>query len=208
MDNERLRKQIAFILEADKEKNILRQTHLSANGRRENDAEHAWHMALMVYLLKEYADEEFDVAKAMIMALIHDIVEIDAGDTYAYDSKGLETKEVREEQAAKRLFGLLPEDQGEELKSLFEEYEANETPEARFVRVMDNFQPLLLNNSNDGRDWKEHGIKKSQVMQRHAKTKLGSNVIWECSEKIIEDNVRKGNLIDDCYLPTRTSGPE
>ena len=208
MDNERLRKQIAFILEADKEKNIFRQTHLSANGRRENDAEHAWHMALMVYLLKEYANEEFDVAKAMIMALIHDIVEIDAGDTYAYDSKGLETKEVREEQAAKRLFGLLPEAQGEELKSLFEEYEATETPEARFVRVMDNFQPLLLNNSNDGRDWKEHGIKKSQVMQRHVKTKLGSNVIWECSEKIIEDNVRKGNLIDDCYVPTRTSRPE
>ena len=208
MDHERLRKQIDFILEADKEKNIFRQTHLSANGRRENDAEHAWHMALMVYLLKEYANEEFDVAKAMIMALIHDIVEIDAGDTYAYDSKGLETKEVREEQAAKRLFGLLPEAQGEELKSLFEEYEANETPEARFVRVMDNFQPLLLNNSNDGRDWKEHGIKKSQVMQRHVKTKLGSNVIWECSEKIIEDNVRKGNLIDDCYLPTRTSRPE
>lgn len=197
MGNERLRKQIAFILEADKEKNIFRQTHLSDNGRRENDAEHAWHMALMVYLLKEYANEEFDVAKAMIMTLIHDIVEIDAGDTYAYDSKGLETKEVREEQAAKRLFGLLPEDQGEELKSLFEEYEANETPEARFVRVMDNFQPLLLNNSNDGRDWKEHGIRKAQVLKRNEKTQLGSDVIWEYAEKIIEDNVRKGNLISD-----------
>lgn len=197
MDNERLRKQIDFILEADKEKNIFRQTHLSGNGRRENDAEHAWHMALMIYLLKEYANEEFDLAKAMMMALVHDIVEIDAGDTYAYDPEGLETKEVREEQAAKRIFGLLPEDQGEELKSLFEEYEANETPEARFVRVMDNFQPLLLNNSNDGNDWKEHGIGKSQVIQRHIKTKLGSNVIWGCSEKIIEDNVRKGNLKDE-----------
>ena len=197
MENERLRKQIDFILEADKEKNILRQTHLSGNGRRENDAEHAWHMAIMIYLLKEYANEEFDIAKAMLMALIHDIVEIDAGDTYAYDPKGLETKEAREEQAAKRLFGLLPEDQGEELKSLFEEYEANETPEARFVRVMDNFQPLLLNNSNDGRDWKEHEITKSQVLKRHMKTKLGSNVIWECSEKIIEDNVRRGNLKDE-----------
>ena len=197
MDHERLRKQIDFILEADKEKNIFRQTHLSGNGRRENDAEHAWHMALMVYLLKEYANEKFDLAKAMMMALVHDIVEIDAGDTYAYDSEGLETQEVREEQAAKRLFGLLPEDQGEELKSLFEEYGANETPEARFVRVMDNFQPLLLNNSNDGNDWKEHGIGKSQVLQRHNKTKLGSNIIWECSEKIIEDNIRKGNLKDD-----------
>lgn len=197
MENERLRKQIDFILEADKEKNILRRTHLTGNGRRENDAEHAWHMAIMIYLLKEYSNEEFDMAKAMLMALIHDIVEIDAGDTYAFDSKGLETKDVREAQAAKRLFGLLPEDQGEELKSLFEEYEANETPEARFVRVMDNFQPLLLNNSNDGRDWKEHGIGKSQVMQRHINTKLGSNVIWECSEEIIEDNVRKGNLKDE-----------
>ena len=197
MENERLRKQIDFILEADKEKNILRQTHLTGNGRRENDAEHAWHMAIMIYLLKEYANEEFDMAKAMLMALIHDIVEIDAGDTYAFDAKGLETKDAREEQAAKRLFGLLPEDQGEELKSLFEEYEANETPEARFVRVMDNFQPLLLNNSNNGRDWMEHGIGKSQVMQRHIKTKLGSHVIWECSEEIIEDNVRKGNLKDE-----------
>ena len=180
MENERLRKQIDFILEADKEKNILRQTHLTGNGRRENDAEHAWHMAIMIYLLKEYANEEFDMAKAMLMALIHDIVEIDAGDTYAFDAKELETQDAREEQAAKRLYGLLPEDQGEELKSLFEEYEANETPEARFVRVMDNFQPLLLNNSNGGRDWKEHGIGKSQVINRHIKTKLGSDVIWEC----------------------------
>ena len=197
MDHERLRKQIEFILEADKEKNIIRQTHLSGNGRRENDAEHAWHMAAMIYLLKEYANEEFDIAKAMMMALIHDIVEIDAGDTYAYDSQGLETKDEREAQAAKRIFGLLPEDQGEELKGLFEEYEANETPEARFVRVMDNFQPLLLNNSNDGQDWKEHGIRKSQVMKRHIATQLGSNEIWECCEKIIEDHVRKGNLIDE-----------
>lgn len=197
MENERLRKQIDFILEADKEKNILRRTHLSENGRRENDAEHAWHMAIMIYLLKEYANEEFDMAKAMLMALIHDIVEIDAGDTYAFDSKGMETKEVREAQAAKRLFGMLPEDQGEELKSLFEEYEANETSEARFVRVMDNFQPLLLNNSNNGRDWIEHGIGKSQVMQRHISTKLGSKVIWECSEEIIEAHVKKGNLKDE-----------
>lgn len=197
MENERLRKQIDFILEADKEKNILRQTHLTGNGRRENDAEHAWHMAIMIYLLKEYSNEEFDMAKAMLMALIHDIVEIDAGDTYAFDAKGLETQDAREAKAARRLFGMLPEDQGEELKSLFEEYEANETPEARFVRVMDNFQPLLLNNSNNGRDWKEHGIGKSQVINRHIKTKLGSDVIWECSEKIIEDNVRKGNLKDE-----------
>lgn len=197
MENERLEKQIDFILEADKEKCILRQTHLSGNGRRENDAEHAWHMAVMVYLLKEYANEEIDLAKAMMMALIHDIVEIDAGDTYAYDSKGLETQKVREEQAADRIFGLLPKDQGEELKSLFEEFEAYETPEARFVRAMDNFQPLLLNNSNDGKDWIEHGIRKSQIMKRNNKTKLGSNIIWEYIEKVIDKHVRKGNIRDD-----------
>lgn len=197
MENERLRKQIAFIMEADKEKNILRQTHLSGNGRRENDAEHAWHMAVMIYLLKEYANAEFDLAKAMIMALIHDIVEIDAGDTYAFDDKGMETKEARERLAAERIFGILPQDQDEELRGLFEEYEANETPEARFVRVMDNFQPLLLNHSNDGRDWKEHGIRKSQVMKRHITTKLGSDEIWKYSEQLIEDNIRKGNLTDE-----------
>ena len=197
MEKKRLEKQIDFILEADKEKNIIRQTHLSENGRRENDAEHAWHMAMMVYLLKEYANEKIDVAKAMMMALIHDIVEIDAGDTYAYDTKGLETQKVREEQAAERIFGLLPDDQGEELKSLFQEFEASETSEARFVRAMYNFQPLLLNDSNDGRDWREHQIGKTQVMKRHTKTKLGSNIIWERTEKIIEENIRNGNIKDD-----------
>ena len=197
MENERLEKQIDFILEADKEKNIIRQTHLSGNGRRENDAEHAWHMAIMVYLLKEYANEEIDVAKAMMMALIHDIVEIDAGDTYAYDPKGLETQKMREEQAAERIFGLLPYDQEEELRNLFQEFEASETPEARFVRAMDNFQPLLLNDSNDGGDWREHEIGKTQVMKRHTKTKLGSDVIWERAREIIEGHVKKGNIKDD-----------
>ena len=197
MEKERLEKQIDFILEADKVKNIIRQTHLSGNGRRENDAEHAWHMAMMVYLLKEYANEKIDVAKAMMMALIHDVVEIDAGDTYAYDTKGLETQKVREEQAAERIFGLLPDDQGEELKSLFQEFEASETPEARFVRAMDNFQPLLLNDSNDGGDWREHEIGKTQVMKRHTKTKLGSDVIWERAREIIEKHVKKGNIKDD-----------
>ena len=197
MEKERMEKQIDFILEADKEKNIFRQTHLSENGRRENDAEHAWHMAMMVYLLKEYANEEIDVARAMMMALIHDIVEIDAGDTYAYDPKGLETQKAREEQAAERIFGLLPDDQGEELRSLFQEFEASETPEARFVRAMDNFQPLLLNDSNDGRDWREHEIGKTQVMKRHIKTELGSNIIWERTREIIEKHVRKGNIKDD-----------
>lgn len=194
MEKERFEKQLAFILEADKEKNILRQTHLSGHGRRENDAEHAWHMALMIYLLKEYANEKIDVAKTMMMALIHDIVEIDAGDTYAYDSEGLKTQQEREKQAAERIFGLLPDDQKEELKSLFEEFEAYETPEAKFAHAMDNFQPLLLNHSNGGGDWREHNVQKSQVMGRQSKTALGSKEIWEYSEKIIDCNVRKGNI--------------
>ena len=149
MDKQRFEKQLDFILEADKEKKILRQTHITGYERQENDAEHAWHMAMMIYLLKEYANKEFDVAKAMMMALTHDIVEIDAGDTYAYDEKGKETQAEREAQAAERLYGLLPEDQASELRGLFEEFEACETPEARFVRAMDNFQPLLLNNANE-----------------------------------------------------------
>lgn len=120
MENKRLKEQLDFILEIDKEKNILRQTHLSGHGRRENDAEHAWHMATMIYLLKEYANSEIDLAKTMMMALIHDIVEIDAGDTYAYDAEGLATQKEREEKAAKRIFGLLPEEQGNEMRALFE----------------------------------------------------------------------------------------
>jgi len=197
MDNERFQKQLAFILEADKEKNIFRQTHLSGHGRRENDAEHAWHMAMMIYLLKEYANEPFDVAKAMMMALIHDIVEIDAGDTYAYDEAGLATQKEREEKAADRIFGLLPDDQRDELRALFEEFEAYETPESRFAHVMDNFQPLLLNDSNDGADWREHTIRKSQVLKRQSKNVLGSEVIWKYVESLINKNVENGNIINE-----------
>ena len=181
MEKARFEKQLQFILEADKEKNILRQTHLSGHGRRENDAEHAWHMALMAYLLKEYANEKIDLAKTMMMALIHDIVEIDAGDTYAYDAKGAKTQKEREEQAA-------------ELKGLFEEFESLATPEARFARAMDNFQPLLLNDSNGGSDWREHGVQKSQVVGRHAATSLGSKEIGEYSMRLIDENVEKGNI--------------
>lgn len=197
MDSERFKKQLDFILEADKEKNIFRQTHISGYSRCENDAEHAWHMALMIYLLKEYSNEEFDVAKAMMMAIIHDIVEIDAGDTYAYDMRGLETQKERERLAADRIFGMLPCDQENHLRSLFEEFEAGETAEARFVKAMDNFQPLLLNNLNDGEDWKRHSVRKSQVVKRQSRTKLGSEGIWEYSKQLIEENVKKGNIIRD-----------
>lgn len=197
MDKERFEKQVAFILEADKEKNILRQTHLSGHGRQENDAEHAWHMAMMIYLLKEYANEPIDLAKTMMMALIHDIVEIDAEDTYAYDAAAMETQAERERLAAERIFGLLPDDQKEELKGLFEEFEAGETAEAKFARTMDNMQPLLLNNSNDGGDWREHQVTRTQIMKRHARNQLGSEVIGAYTKELIEENIRKGNIRDE-----------
>lgn len=197
MDRERLEKQIRFILEIDKEKNILRQTHLTGHGRRENDAEHAWHMTLMIYLLREYANEEVDVTRAMMMALIHDIVEIDAGDTYAYDDSGLATQQEREREAMHRIFGLLPEDQKNELISLFEEFEACSTPEAKFAHAMDNFQPLLLNHSNGGSDWVEHGVTETKVFKRHRQTAAGSEDIWNYSREILEENIEKGNIKRD-----------
>ena len=190
MDQERFEKQLRFILEIDREKNILRQTHLSGGGRQENDAEHAWHMAVMAYLLREYANEPIDLAKTMMMILIHDVVEIDAGDTYAYDEAGAATQR-------ERLFGLLPEDQGRELRELFEEFEAYETPEARFAHTMDNFQPLMLNDSNGGGDWRAHGVRRSQVEKRNEKTGTGSGKIWDYMQKIIEKNVQKGNLLEE-----------
>ncbi|MBQ5824958.1 MAG: HD domain-containing protein [Clostridia bacterium] len=194
MDMERFKKQIDFILEADKEKEIYRQTHLTGYIRPENDAEHAWHMAIMIYLLREYSNQEFDVAKAMMMALIHDIVEIDAGDTYAYDTAALETQAEREEQAAERIFGLLPRDQYEEMKALFYEFEAGESAEARFAKSMDNFQPLLLNDYNNGRDWREHDVCRTQVEKRQSRSQKGSEFIWKYTKDIIERNVKKGNI--------------
>lgn len=197
MDRERFEKQLSFILETDKEKNVLRQTHLSGHGRRENDAEHAWHMAMMIYLLKEYANEEFDLAKSMMMAIIHDIVEIDANDTYAYDTKAQETQREREEKAAKRIFAMLPGDQRDEMHSLFEEFEEGKTPEARFAKVMDNFQPLLLNNSNGGEDWRAHQVTRSMVVKRQQTSSQGSLDIWKYTEELINENVKKGNIIDE-----------
>ena len=197
MDRKRFEKQMAFILEADKEKNILRQTHLSGGGRQENDAEHAWHMAMMIYLLKEYANEPIDLAKTMMMALIHDIVEIDAGDTYAYDETAMASQAERERQAADRIFGLLPDDQRDELRALFEEFEAGETAEAKFARTMDNLQPLMLNNSNNGGDWREHQVTKTQIMKRHGRNQIGSAFIGEYTRELIEENVQKGNIRDE-----------
>jgi len=192
--DERLKRQLEFSLEIDKEKNVFRQTSLTGHGRKENDAEHAWHMAIMAYVLREYANEKIDVGKTMLMCLIHDLVEIDAGDTYAYDDEAKKSQKEREDAAKERIFSLLPQDQKEELKALFEEFEERKTPEARFARSMDNLQPLILNNSNNGEDWKEHGVKAAQVYKRQSETQLGSCKLFEVTEQIIRENVEKGNL--------------
>ena len=192
--DERLKKQLEFALEIDKEKNIFRQTHLSGHGRNENDAEHAWHMAIMAYLLREYANEKVDIARVMLMCLIHDIVEIDAGDTYAYDTEALKTQKAREDAAKERIFSLLPEDQKAELISLFDEFEENRSPESKYAHAMDNLQPLILNTSNGGGDWREHGVTARTVYGRQEKTRLGSEKLYEVTDQIIQDNIKKGNL--------------
>ena len=194
--DERITKQLAFALEIDKEKNVFRQTHLSGHGRNENDAEHAWHMAIMAYLLREYSNEPVDIAKVMLMCLLHDIVEIDAGDTYAYDEEALKTQKLREEAAKERIFSLLPSDQKEELIKVCDEFEAYETPEARFARAMDNLQPLILNNSNGGSDWREHGVTAQSVYGRQSRTRTRSEKLYEVTDEILRENIRKGNLPD------------
>ena len=192
--DDRLKKQLEFVLEIDKEKNIFRQTHISDHGRNENDAEHAWHMAIMAYLLREYSNEPIDITRVMLMCLVHDVVEIDAGDTYAYDTEGKKTQKAREEAAKERLYSMLPDDQKEELMAIFEEFEAWETPEAKFARAMDNLQPLLLNNSNGGGDWRSHEVSADQVYGRQIGTKAGSEKLYEVTDNIIRENIKNGNI--------------
>ncbi len=191
---ERLKRQLEFSLEIDKEKNVFRQTHLSGHGRNENDAEHSWHMAIMAYLLREYSNEPVDIARVMLMCLIHDVVEIDAGDTYAYDEASLATQQEREDKAKERLFSMLPQDQAEELTEIFEEFEAYETPESKFAHAMDNLQPVILNNSNGGGDWKEHGVTAEQIYGRQRKTALGSEELFDVVDRIIRENIDKGSI--------------
>ena len=197
-DKEILDKQFAFARELDKEKLIGRQTYLANGERKENDAEHAWHMAIMALILSEYANEEIDVLRTISMILIHDVVEIDAGDTYAYDENGKKSQREREVKAAERLFGMLPKDQAVKFRNLWEEFEAQETKEAKFARTMDNIQPVVLNDASDGKSWVEHGVHLSQILNRNKNTAKGSEVIWNyAKENFIDENVRKGNIIND-----------
>ena len=195
---ERLEKQIRFIVEIDKVKNIFRQTYLADAGRKENDAEHSWHIALMAYLLQEYAEKPVDVSKVMLMVLIHDLVEIDAGDTYAYDDAEAETKRAREEAAADRIFGLLPEDQGKYFRELWEEFEAYESPEGKYAHLLDNFQPLLLNDASGGLSWQEHQVRKSQIYKRNEKIEETSETIWNCMKEIVQKHIECGHVEEDC----------
>ncbi|MBE5947226.1 MAG: HD domain-containing protein [Lachnospiraceae bacterium] len=194
--NERLKQQMEFILEVDKLKKIGRQSYLSDASRKENDAEHSWHLALMAVLLSEYANENVDVLKVVTMVLIHDIVEIDAGDTYAYDAAGNESKRQREEAAADRIFNILPKEQAEKMRALWEEFEECNTSEARFARALDNVQPVMLNDATDGKAWREHEVELNQVQKRNEKTKTGSQELWEYVTNLFYENVKKGNIID------------
>lgn len=195
---ERLKKQLDFILQADAEKEIERRTLISSGKRFENDSEHAWHMALMAILLSEYANEEIDVLKTVSMILIHDIVEIDAGDTYCYDYELGKSQRERELKAADRIYALLPDDQAKKLRALWDEFEANETPEANFAHAMDCLQPTMLNNATGGVMWKKNSIKLSQVLKRNEYTEKGSKELWNYQlNELIMKNVENGNLIDD-----------
>ena len=195
---DRFQKQLDFIREIDKEKQIFRQTYIADATRKENDAEHAWHMAIMAFLFSEYANEEIDVLRTIRMILIHDVVEIDAGDTYAFDEVGKQSQREREEKAAKRLFGMLPEDQAKDLLDLWEEFEAGETKEARFARTLDNFQPMMLNDATNGIAWEEHEVAVSKILKRNERTPRGSVELWDyAKENFIEKNVSLGHIIDD-----------
>ena len=191
---ERFDQQIRFVLEIDKLKTIVRRTYLLNSDRAENTAEHSWHLAIMAILLAEHANEPVDVARVVKMVLVHDIVEIDAGDTYFYDIAGTLDKSEREHAAAARIFGILPADQGEELRELWEEFEAAHTPDARFALALDRFMPQLHNYHTHGRSWTEHGITADRVLERNACMAEGSEKLWECAKSLLDDAVAKGLL--------------
>lgn len=214
MENKRLKKQLEFLLTLDKLKNVYRQTYILCDDlpqgskefddnfkekkplpRRENDAEHSFSLAIAAAVLAEYSNEPVDVAKVMKMVLVHDAVEIYAGDTYCYDDEGAKTKEAREKAAAEKIFGTLPEEQAAEYRALWDEFERNDTPEARFSNAMDRIQPLLLNYSREGYSWKEHGVNSSQVRKRFDKVKDGSAELGKMVDDLLDKAIENGFLI-------------
>lgn len=191
----RLARQIAFIAECDKLKEIFRQTLNSQSRRRENDAEHSWALCLCVIVLAEHANiPNLDVLRVLKLGLIHDLVEIDAGDTFAYDTAAVASQHEREVRAAERIFGLLPEDQAKEFRALWDEFEARETPEARFAHACDRFQPMLLNTRTEGGSWRTHGVTHDRAQVRGAPVAEGSKVLWEAIEELLREAVSAGHL--------------
>ena len=191
---ERLHTQIGFLLEIDKLKHVFRQTYLLDETRKENDAEHSWHFAMFAVLLAEYANERIDLLKVVKMGLIHDLVEIDAGDTFLYDEVGNADKAEREEKAAERIFGLLPKEVGDELHALWVEFEAKETAEAKFAGSLDRLQPFLHNIHTEGRSWSEHGISAAQIRERNGVIEEGSKALWDYAVSLLDEAIGKGHV--------------
>ena len=195
MANTRLAQQIRFIIEVDKLKEIFRQTLVSQSRRRENDAEHSWHLALIVIVLAEHSNvQPLSVLKVLKMLIIHDLVEIDAGDTFAYDTVRMADQHEREARAADRIFSLLPAEQGAELRALWDEFEARTTPEAKFAAAVDRFQPMLLNCLTAGAAWQKHGVTSDRVIARNQHIAEGSTALWEYASQMIADAVSAGHL--------------
>jgi len=191
---DRLSQQFAFLLEIDRLKQINRQTLIADGTRRENDAEHSWHLAVMATLLAEYAPPDTDIARVTRMLLVHDVVEIDAGDTYCYDQSACATQSQREQAAADRIFAMLPADQAADIRKLWEEFEARQTPESRFAAALDRVQPVLLNYHTQGRAWQEKGVTRAQVIERNQHIEAGAPRLWAYIEQLIDDAVTKGYL--------------
>ena len=197
MENE-LAQIVDFCRLIDREKFVQRRTYLSDAERLENDAEHAWHMAVMALLLKDYSNEDVDVLKVVSILLIHDLVEVYAGDTFAYDEEGKKTQRQRELAAAEKLYGQLPEGLGRRMRSLWDEFEAWESPESKFAHTLDNFQPILLQHASNGRAWREGGRRLSEVLKRNERSAEGSEALWDYARKyLIQPEIDAGNLIDD-----------
>ncbi|EMN7215403.1 HD domain-containing protein [Vibrio vulnificus] len=192
---ERLNKQLALLMELDKLKSVLRRTRVkSADKRLENSAEHSWHVALMALLMEEHANEPVNIGRVVKMLLLHDVVEIDAGDTFVYDAVASEQQAEKELAAAQRLFGMLPADQGEDLLQLWLEFEAAQTADAKFGKALDRIIPMLLNYHNHGQSWQEHGVTRQQALTVNQKIDLGSHVLWDKAQEIIEQATQNGWL--------------
>ena len=194
MDPHRLQQQITFILEIDKLKSVLRQTYITIDERHENSAEHSWHLATMALILIDHADEKIDLCHVLKLLLVHDIIEIDAGDTYCYDELETKDQSVREHQAAERIFSLLPEDQANSMCDLWLEFESRNTPEAKFAVALDCLMPLLHNLHTEGKSWQEHNITMDQVITRNRAISDGSAQLWQFAQSIIKQAVTKGYL--------------